>query len=252
VLCQAQEYLEEQSRILLKKCRKASGSFFFSEDFFGQAVILKEYGILLAMEELSGQRKDLSAVHVRQVLELWEKQTGRRIALPYGLEAVRGYGGVYLRKGENGQEAEKESHESKRRSCVRKSGENSWFLPVPGELKCPLGTFRTEIFSWKNQKIEEKKYTKWLDYDKIEGSLTIRTRKEGDYMAADREGRHKKLTRVMIDRKIPGEERDHIPLVAAGQEILWIAGDRMNDRYRITGDTRRVLQVQYTKEDLRQ
>lgn len=49
----------------------------------------------------------------------------------------------------------------------------------------------------------------------------------------------------MIDDKIPGEERDLIPLVADGKEILWIAGGRINERYKITAATRRVLELKY-------
>ena len=49
----------------------------------------------------------------------------------------------------------------------------------------------------------------------------------------------------MIDDKIPGEERDLIPLVADGEEILWIAGGRLNERYKITAATRRVLELKY-------
>ena len=40
-------------------------------------------------------------------------------------------------------------------------------LPVPGILESPFGVFESKIFSYKKQKIEEKKYTKWFDYDKI-------------------------------------------------------------------------------------
>ena len=35
-----------------------------------------------------------------------------------------------------------------------------------------------------------------------------------------------------------------IPLVADGKEILWIAG-RINERYKITAATRRVLELKY-------
>lgn len=98
---------------------------------------------------------------------------------------------------------------------------------------------------YEKQKIEENKCTKWLDYDKIKNKLYIRTRQPGDYLIINREGSKKKLARVMIDDKIPGEERDLIPLVADGKEILWIAGGRINERYKITAATRRVLELKY-------
>ncbi|MFR3881542.1 MAG: tRNA lysidine(34) synthetase TilS [Lachnospiraceae bacterium] len=57
--------------------------------------------------------------------------------------------------------------------------------------------------SWSDQKICEKKYTKWLDYDRIKYDISVRTRKTGDYLTVNSQGHRKKLTRCMIDEKIP-------------------------------------------------
>ena len=101
------------------------------------------------------------------------------------------------------------------------------------------------VFSYAGEKIEEKKYTKWLDYDKIEKALTVRTRKTGDYMTVRADGARKKITRVMIDDKIPLEIRDTIPLIACGDEILWLTGGRLNERYKVAAETKKVLEIQY-------
>ena len=95
------------------------------------------------------------------------------------------------------------------------------------------------------QKIEEKKYTKWLDYDRIEKNPCVRTRKEGDFLIINSRGDRKKLRRCMIDEKIPSEERDKIPVIACGDEILWIIGSRISERYKITPKTRKVLVLKY-------
>ena len=59
-------------------------------------------------------------------------------------------------------------------------------------------------------------------------------------MAVSQSGGHKKLTRCMIDDKIPGEleERYHHDVVD-GNEVLWIVGGRINERYKITSETGR-------------
>ena len=63
--------------------------------FYG-AQIIQVYALQQAMEQLAGRRKDLAAVHYEKVLELYEMQTGRRISLPYHMEARRDYEGVRL------------------------------------------------------------------------------------------------------------------------------------------------------------
>lgn len=236
VLRQADDYLCAQAGKLLADCRRPAGGFFLGEDFFAAEPVLISYGILEALGELAGKRKDLSAVHVRQVAELYEKQAGRRISLPCGVEALRDYGGVTLRR------------ISPVTAAEGKSAVSQWALPVPGKLSCPMGIFFTRIFFYNGQKIPEKKCTKWLDYDKINEDLVVRTRKGGDYLVFDQKGNKKKLKNFFIDEKIPREERDRLALVARGPEILWIAGGRMSGRYRITSGTKRVLEIRFEED----
>ena len=96
-----------------------------------------------------------------------------------------------------------------------------------------------------NQRIPENSCTKWMDYDKITGELYIRTRKTGDFMIVDEKGSHKKLSRVMIDDKIPREQRERVLVAACGSEVLWIIGGRINQRVKITGQTKRILELKY-------
>ena len=105
--------------------------------------------------------------------------------------------------------------------------------------------FYLKIFSNEGQKIEEKKYTKWLDYDKIKQELSIRTRQPGDFLIVDDKGSSKKLNRYFIDEKIPSEERDSILLLCTGSEVLWVVGGRINENYKIAPRTRRILEIQY-------
>ena len=101
------------------------------------------------------------------------------------------------------------------------------------------------VFSYEGQKIEENKYTKWLDYDTIYSSLSVRTRSPGDYLVIDQKGNRKKLNRCFIDDKIPREKREQLPLIAAGEEILWIIGGRISEKHKITQTTVRVIELQY-------
>lgn len=54
---------------------------------------------------------------------------------------------------------------------------------------------------------------------------------------------HKKLARIMVDRKIPSALRDRIVLPAAGREILWVPGGPVHREYRITEETKTVLEL---------
>ena len=259
---EAEKYLDEQGRALADKYRLEAGGWFFTEDFLHQPEILKKYAVMEAVSELLGHRRDLALVHIRAVLDLFGLSVGAEASLPGGVIAVRTYTGVRLEK----KRAEAETGISE---CGRKVQENkkkTWqdreiqtaehsepvltpdfFYPLPpsGTLHTPQGAFETKIFSYSGQKICEKKYTKWFDYDKIVSDLSVRTRRSGDYLVIDWENSRKKLTRCMIDDKVPRELRDQIPVVASGSEILWIVGGRINERYKITPETGRVLEIKY-------
>lgn len=254
-ISQAEEYLTQQSSQVLKDYRTDNG-YYFTEKFFMEPQIIQTYALQQAMEDLAGRRKDLTAVHFQKVLTLYEMQTGRRVSLPYHMEARRDYTGVrlFLQKEDSGTGKPAWTGQNRRESADIAAEEKNYRthaaemeceIRIPGTVICPLGTFSTEIFFYEGQKIEEKKYTKWLDYDKIEKNPCIRTRQTGDYMVINSQGNTKKLNRCMIDEKIPSEKRDEIPLIACGKEILWMVGSRMNERYKINPQTRKVLVLNY-------
>ncbi len=237
----ADRYLGKKGSQLLSGCER-NGGYLLAEDFFREEQIIREYAILEAFGKLAGKRKDFTSLHVEQVLSLSGKGIGRYIRLPQGLYAVREYEGVRL--GRADQKKGKLDPDVRKKREKNQEG-TSWELQIPGNLECPFGTFEAKIFSYKNQKIEEKKYTKWFDYDRIKDSPCVRTRRQGDFLVVNREGGRKKLNRIFIDEKIPAQLRDRLPVVALGSEILWIPGGRMNEQYKITSTTGSVLELHY-------
>ncbi|HNW74463.1 MAG TPA: TilS substrate C-terminal domain-containing protein [Bacteroidales bacterium] len=53
----------------------------------------------------------------------------------------------------------------------------------------------------------------------------------------------KKLSDFFVDQKIPRIDKDNTWLLLSGNDIIWIIGRRIDHRYRITGQTKKVLMV---------
>ena len=51
----------------------------------------------------------------------------------------------------------------------------------------------------------------------------------------------------MINEKIPRHLRDHLPLLVDEEKILWVCGYRVDERVKISSETRRVLAVDFLK-----
>ena len=208
---------------------------FLGAPFMNAAPVLRTYAVLCALEKLGG-RRDVGAEHIRNVCSLVNRSRGTKIVLPNHRQAIRYPEGILLRM-EIPTRMEPETE-----GQILSIDGVTFFHPTD----CTnIFSFSTRIFTYSGENIDEKKCTKWFDYDKIEGTLEIRTRRLGDTMTINSDGQHKKLTRVMMDDGIPGDIRDEIPLLASGSEILWIIGGRMGHQYRITPETGRVIEIEY-------
>jgi tRNA(Ile)-lysidine synthase len=58
----------------------------------------------------------------------------------------------------------------------------------------------------------------------------------------------KKLSDYFIDRKLSIPEKEKIWLLCSGSKIIWIVGNRIDHRFRVTPKTKEVLQVRWIGE----
>ena len=50
-----------------------------------------------------------------------------------------------------------------------------------------------------------------------------------------------------IDYKVERDERDRIPLICDGDEIMWVVGFRISEKYKVTDKTSRILEIIFDK-----
>jgi len=60
-------------------------------------------------------------------------------------------------------------------------------------------------------------------------------------------GKKKKLQDFFVDQKVARDERDSIPLVQSGDDIVWVAGYRADDRYKVTERTKKFVRLGIVK-----
>jgi tRNA(Ile)-lysidine synthase len=72
--------------------------------------------------------------------------------------------------------------------------------------------------------------------------LAIRSRRQGDRFRPLGLTRRKKLQDFLVDRKIPREMRDSLPLVVDGEDrIVWVVGESVAEDFRVTEPARGVI-----------
>jgi len=87
-----------------------------------------------------------------------------------------------------------------------------------------------------------------IDQDKILGPIELRTYREGDYFYPLGMKGKKRLSDYFIDEKINEFEKKRIPLLCNNQQIMWIAGHRLDERYKVTNTTTKILRVDIAKK----
>ena len=88
--------------------------------------------------------------------------------------------------------------------------------------------------------------TACLDADLVQFPLKVRNWTQGDsFYPLGMKGK-KKLSDFMIDEKIPVNLKSRVLLFESNQDIIWVAGFRIDDRYKITSNTKRLLLIKMT------
>jgi tRNA(Ile)-lysidine synthase len=82
-----------------------------------------------------------------------------------------------------------------------------------------------------------------FDAEGLGGPLRVRARRRGDHVVPFGSGGQRRLKSVLIDLKVPRWDRDRVPLVVAGGEIVWVGGLRRAAAAPVTATTRRVLEL---------
>ena len=85
--------------------------------------------------------------------------------------------------------------------------------------------------------------TAQLDYSKIEFPITIRKWVKGDYFYPLGLSGRKMLSDYFTDHKFSVFEKEKVWLVCSGDKIIWLLGQRIDDRYKISENTRKVLRI---------
>ncbi|MCX2742558.1 tRNA lysidine(34) synthetase TilS [Mangrovivirga sp. M17] len=116
-------------------------------------------------------------------------------------------------------------------------------LNFPGENEVHGKKIVSSIFSSEEYKINPDPNIAALDFDKLKKPLIIRSWREGDWFIPLGMKGKKKLSDFMIDAKIPLSLKSKMLVVESDGEIVWVVGFRIDNRYKLTSKTRKILQL---------
>ncbi|WP_226390580.1 tRNA lysidine(34) synthetase TilS [Penaeicola halotolerans] len=128
---------------------------------------------------------------------------------------------------------------------------------ISDEFECTLleGDGRIEI---SNQSIEWQIVNTWklttdrfsaiLDADKLVWPLVWRTWRHGDRFQPLGMRQAKKISDLLIDLKIPLVDKKAVTVLLSGEEIVWVVGLRISERFKVSESTTRAINFKWRKD----
>ena len=116
---------------------------------------------------------------------------------------------------------------------------------VEGHITVPIELIFSKLVINKDFLIERNLNFAYFDYDKLKFPLTLRHWKEGDWFVPFGMTGRKKLSDYFSNNKFSLFDKEKIWLLCNGEDIIWIVGERPDNRYRIDKSTKKVLKVNF-------
>jgi tRNA(Ile)-lysidine synthase len=186
-----------------------------------------------ALKKYFGVHQDIHKCHFDAVKSLVkESPSGRKVVLPHGIEIFR----EQLQLRFSRQEAEK----APRPKPVEIRSEGRYRLPG----------FGSRAVIEKISPSQAGPFISTADRALLGGirfPLTVRTRREGDRVIPFGMNGSRKISDLMIDRKVPLGRRDRIPVIEDADGIVWVPGLVTAERTRIAGDEEQITRIRLEK-----
>ncbi|PKK40219.1 tRNA(Ile)-lysidine synthetase [Clostridiaceae bacterium JG1575] len=230
------QYLEDEALRAAQKFLSASPEgILIEKEAFELPEALQVRVAFLACEALLGDREALSEGHIKQILDLARGTTGRRVNLARNVRATARYGAVLV------------SHSIPHTPPPFEEKERDGTLPrlyLQGEEgRGRLGDYQ---ITWSLSE-PDGPYER-LDWSGLSPQAFFRTRRPKDRIRVLGMQGHKKVKSLFIDRKIPRDLRDGLPILVTEQgDLAYIYPGILAQAFRITPNTDKILYITVTK-----
>ena len=112
-------------------------------------------------------------------------------------------------------------------------------VDLPVELKPEIVVIKEDY------QIEKDRKFAYFDFDKLSFPLVLRHWQEGDWFVPFGMKGKKKISDYFSDKKFSLFDKEKTWLLCSGQDVIWIVGERTDNRYRIEKTTKKVLKLKF-------
>ncbi|MFH0887499.1 MAG: tRNA lysidine(34) synthetase TilS [bacterium] len=186
--------------------------------------------LLKAIEEAKGDLREIEYVHITAIIDKLQDNYPWELHLPAGIYAISDGTKLTL---------------TRKKPQEKRIGAFTYRLKIPGVTYIPEVKAKIEAIVIKGNKMppDSSGFSAYFDLGKCGRGIRLRNFREGDHFVPLGMTGRKKLSDLFIDAKVPRLERKKIPLLGKGGKVLWVAGYRIDDRFKVDNKTKKILGV---------
>ncbi|MCK5306151.1 MAG: tRNA lysidine(34) synthetase TilS [Candidatus Omnitrophica bacterium] len=233
LLREGYQYISKEAQKVLKKLeKKSAGGLSIDLTKFKKIDVCLQTELLCQLiSKVKGGLSRISFEHISNMKTLIGRERGTsELHLPGGIEVVKEYNFLKVFKRVRRKET---------------AGGLPLKLKIPGRTKInSLGlVVEAEALDKSSFKPQKCKKTEFIDADKLKEKMLLRTRKSNDRFKPLGMKKNKSLKEFFIDAKIPRRAREKTLLLVSGHKIVWVAGHRLSEDFKVDKETKRVLKL---------
>lgn len=237
------EFLENLSLSLYNNyCIESDNYFIIKKEIFLEAEPIVSRLLRNIIVRYSKSNYDFEMKHIYEIFSLSKKDSGKVIHLPNGIYAENIYGDIYIkRKIQRGMNDNKKQEIILNKDSININKIEFYDFHISFEIIENKGVNFIEL--------KQDKLTKYFDFDKLEKTIVVRNRKDGDRITMFGMNGSKKIKDIFIDMKMPKDQRDKIPIVCFDNKIAWLVGVRTAAEYKISDTSKKILKVAIKRKE---
>ena len=225
-----QNLVEEKFPLLLRSRNQVSITLDIPS-LIAQPLPLRLRSLRYATEKALGNLRRVGLVHILAMNHLLQSpEPNQSLQLPQGLFLTKAYQALTFAQ----------TREESPPFEVPVTGPGCWEIPAIGrEMKFEILNSHPIVGQQGSSDVA------LIDYDEAAFPLIIRSFRAGDRLQPLGMKGEKKVKDLFIDAKIPANQRKKIPLLFKNDQLLWVAGLRLDHRVRVQAKTQKILRVEF-------
>ncbi len=258
VLCRSAQVLAEDYALLRELLEQAWPSLVVEESagrisfdlvaWRDLPVSLQRSSLREAVHRLRRTLRDIGFVHIEDAVGVARQgSAGQKATLPQGLMLSVGYNRLTVADAEAGEALPDWPLLDPLAAPVPVAIPGRTSLPGSGwALEADLVSRTSLPSGWEEN---SDPWVAYLDWPEASGPLWLRARRPGDRFRPMGLGeREVKLADWLTNRKVPRAARTSLPLLFGQNGIVWVCGQRLDERARVRRDSERVLVLHFVRE----